>query len=426
MNRFDQYPRVGEYDVVVVGGGTAGFAAAASAARRGARTLLLEEKAYLGGTATGAQIGQLMGFADGEAAAPQKGILADVLSGLQAENGTDGIVSIYLCGRKDLEIQVIPYVPETLMRVIHRIVRAAGVEVLLHTRVIGVDTENGSISAVAFHNEQGIQRVRGKVVIDASFHGSVAADAGCRWQAGDENGVLQPGTLMYQMADVNQAAYAACTQPQRKEIALQGIAEGKLFVNNLLARPLPDTMTYCNMGRISVNPLDTRQWSEAEMDSREQIKGISDYFTAHVPGFEKAHLSSTGDFTGLRDSRRILGSYVLKNQDVLEGTEFPDAIARSSYPIDIHDANGVDSIIKKPKTGVFSIPYRAMVTNEISNLILAGRCISTEYEAHACVRVMITCMRMGEAAGLAAAESIRQGVQANKLNGESLKQQLLG
>ena len=128
----------------------------------------------------------------------------------------------------------------------------------------------------------------------------------------------------------------------------------------------------------------------------------------------------------MRDSRRILGSYVLKNQDVLEGTEFPDAIARSSYPIDIHDANGVDSIIKKPKTGVFSIPYRAMVTNEISNLILAGRCISTEYEAHACVRVMITCMRMGEAAGLAAAESIRQGVQANKLNGESLKQQLLG
>ena len=184
MNRFDQYPLVGEYDVVVVGGGTAGFAAAASAARRGARTLLLEEKAYLGGTATGAQIGQLMGFADGEAAAQQKGILADVLSGLQAENGTDGIVSIYLCGRKDLEIQVIPYVPETLMRVIHRIVRAAGVEVLLHTRVIGVDTENGSISAVAFHNEQGIQRVRGKVVIDASFHGSVAADAGCRWQAG--------------------------------------------------------------------------------------------------------------------------------------------------------------------------------------------------------------------------------------------------
>ena len=310
MNRFDQYPLVGEYDVVVVGGGTAGFAAAASAARRGARTLLLEEKAYLGGTATGAQIGQLMGFADGE--------------------------------------------------------------------------------------------------------------------AGDENGVLQPGTLMYQMADVDQAAYAACTQPQRKEIALQGIAEGKLFVNNLLARPLPDTMTYCNMGRISVNPLDTRQWSEAEMDSREQIKGISDYFTAHVPGFENAHLSSTGDFTGLRDSRRILGSYVLKNQDVLEGTEFPDAIARSSYPIDIHDANGVDSIIKKPKTGVFSIPYRAMVTNEISNLILAGRCISTEYEAHACVRVMITCMRMGEAAGLAAAESIRQGVQANKLNGESLKQHLLG
>ena len=262
-------------------------------------------------------------------------------------------------------------------------------------------------------------------MIDASFHGSVAADAGCRWEAGDTDGVLQPGTLMYQMADVDQSAYGACPQEKRREIALQGIAEGKLFVNNLLARPLPNTMTYCNMGRIQINPLDTRQWSEAEMDAREQIKGISDYFIAHVPGFEKAHVSDTGAFTGLRDSRRIMGKYVLKNADVLEGVEFDDAIARSSYPIDIHDANGVDSIIKKPKTGVFSIPYRAMITNEVSNLILAGRCISTEYEAHACIRVMITCMRMGEAAGLAAAESLAQGVQPNQLDGKFLKKRLL-
>lgn len=425
MKKFDSFPLAGTFDVIIVGGGTAGFAAAVSAARQGASTLLLEEKAYLGGTATGAQVGQLMGFVDGEASVPQKGILADVLNGLEQDCGSGGISSIYLCGRRDLEIQVVPYIPESLIRVIHRLVRAAGVHVLLHTRVIGVDTENGRITSVAFHNEQGIQRVQGKVVIDASFHGSAAADAGCRWMAGDDQGVLQPGTLMYQMAGVDIDRYDACSQSKRREIAEQGIAEGHLFVNNLLARPLPNTMVYCNMSRIRVNPLDPLQWSQAEMDAREQVKDISDYFIAHVPGFENAHLSDTGAFTGLRDSRRILGKYVLKNRDVLEGTEFDDAVARSSYPIDIHDANGVDSIIKKPRTGVFSIPYRAMVTNEVDNLILAGRCISTEYEAHACVRVMITCMRIGEAAGLAAAESLRAGIAPNVLDGCILKHRLL-
>ena len=129
---------------------------------------------------------------------------------------------------------------------------------------------------------------------------------------------------------------------------------------------------------------------------------------------------------GLRDSRRIVGSYVLTNEDVLEGREFPDTVAQSSYPIDVHDAKGSGSVIKKPQTGIFSIPYRSMVTDEISNLIVTGRCISTEHEAHASMRVMITCMRLGEAAGMAAVESIGSGIPANSLDGSVLKAKLLG
>ena len=158
MSKFDFSPLVGEYDTVVVGGGTAGFAAAIASAKNGAKTLLLEEKAFLGGTATGAQIGQLMGFAEQEGLGPQKGILKEVLDGLNAEHGTPGVQTIYLCGRKDLELQVIPYEHEALIRVIHRLVQAAGVDVLLHTRVIGTESEDGTISTVVFHNEEGIQR----------------------------------------------------------------------------------------------------------------------------------------------------------------------------------------------------------------------------------------------------------------------------
>ena len=425
MSKFDFSPLVGEYDTVVVGGGTAGFAAAIASAKNGAKTLLLEEKAFLGGTATGAQIGQLMGFAEQEGLGPQKGILKEVLDGLNAEHGTPGDQTIYLCGRKYLELQVIPYEHEALIRVIHRLVQAAGVDVLLHTRVIGTESEDGTISTVVFHNEEGIQRVSAKVVIDASFHATVAVDAGCHYEIGDHSGVLQPGSLMYEMANVDGPTYDAIPQPEKQAIANRGVAEGKLKVNNLLARPLPNGLRYCNMSRITINPLDTRQWTQAEMDAREQVKTISDYFVAHVPGFADACLASTGTFTGLRDSRRIMGKYVLTNEDVLEGHRFDDAVVRSSYPIDIHDANGVDSVIKKPKTGVFFIPYRCMVTNEVSNLILAGRCISTEYEAHATIRVMITCMRLGEAAGMAAAQSLKTGIAPNQLDGKTFGSQLM-
>jgi len=425
MSRFVAFPLAGEYDTVVVGGGTAGFAAAVTSAKNGAKTLLLEEKAFLGGTATGGQIGMLMGFAEGEDQAPKKGIVKAVLDGLNEEGATSGVQIIYLCGRADLAIPVIPYEHEALIRVIQRLTLESGAEILLHTRVIGIEAKDGQITEVVFHNLEGIQKVRAKVVIDASFHGSAAVDAGCRYALGDSLGVLQPGSLMYEMSGVDGDIYDALPQPEKKAIADRGIAEGKLKVNNLLARPLPNGLRYCNMSRVSVNPLDTRDWTRAELEAREQVKVISDYFTSHVPGFSQARLASTGSFTGLRDSRRILGKYVLTSEDVLEGHTFADAVVKSSYPIDIHEANGVDSVIKKPKTGFFYIPYRAMVTEEVSNLILAGRCISTEYEAHACIRVMITCMRLGEVAGLAAAESVKTNVAPNQLDGAGIGARLI-
>ena len=413
------------YEVIVAGGGTAGFAAAVTAAKAGKKTLLIEEKAYLGGTATGAQICQFLGFANGEDQIPQKGIIRAVLDGLTTAGGSKGIEQIYLSGNKDLGVLVIPYESDVLKDVIDNLVCEAGVDVLFHTRVIGAETSDGKITGLRIHNEEGIQTVTGDIVIDATFHGSVAVSCGCPWKMGDENGVLQPGSLIYKMMNVDQERYAKVSQKEKEELAAKGIAEGCLYVNNLLARPLPSGVLYSNMSRLEINPLDTFAWSKAEMEARRQIRKISRFFIENVPGFEHSFLVASGDFTGLRDSRRIMGKYVLTNEDVLEGRFFEDAVAKSSYPIDIHDTDGVSSRVVKPKTGVFYIPYRSQVTDEISNLILAGRCISAEYEAHACIRVMITCMRLGEAAGLAAAESLNQGCAANELDGKILKEKLL-
>lgn len=425
MSKFEAFPIVGEYDVVVMGGGTAGFAAAMTSAMRGARTLLVEQRAFLGGTATGAKIGMFMGFAEGEGFAPKKGVVKAVLDGLTEEKATPGVQTIYLSGRKDLELQVIPYEHEALIRVIHRLVRRSGADVLLHSRVVGTETDGGKITSIAFHNEQGIQRVRAKVFVDSSFHATPSVDAGCKFMAGNNDGVLQPGTLMYEMSDVNGGEYDSIPQSQKQAIAETGIKAGVLKVNNLLARPLQNGIRYCNMSRVKVNPLDAFQWTESEFEAREQVKAISDYFIGNVPGFGGAALSGTGSFTGLRDSRRIIGRYVLKNEDVLEGREFPDSVAKSSYPIDIHDTAGTGSTIRKPKTGIFFIPYRSTVTDEISNLILAGRCISAEHEAHAAIRVMITCMRLGESAGFAASESVLTGVPANQLDGNAIGRSIM-
>ena len=130
------------YECIVVGGGTAGFAAAVTAAKSGVKTLLIEERGSLGGTATGARIGQLMGFAAGEDKAEKKGIVKEVLERLLAEGGSNGIETIYLCGDPDLDVAVIPYDSEIMKDVMEDLVFESGADVLLHTRVIGTETKD--------------------------------------------------------------------------------------------------------------------------------------------------------------------------------------------------------------------------------------------------------------------------------------------
>jgi len=415
---------MGEYDVVVVGGGTAGFAAGVSASEHGLSTLIVEENAYLGGTCTGAAISQLMGFADGEVSSPITGIVGRVLDELTKRNASNGIETIYLSGDKNLAVPVIPYDSEEMKCVMADMVMSSGCDVLLHTRAIAAECHDGSIDSIVIHNEEGIQRVKAKVFIDASFHASLSKDAGVKTVVGDENGVMQPGTLMFKMGNADIDAFKAFPVPERKALAKKGIEEGRMYVANLLARPLPNGLAYLNMSRIKANPMDTLTWGKAEIEARRQVKRISSFFVENVPGFKDAKLCETGAFLGLRDSRRIVGKYVLKDSDVLEGTVFEDKVAISSYPIDIHDANGHGSIVKKPLKGSFSIPYRSMVTNEVRNLIVAGRCISTEPGAHASIRVMVTCIRLGEAAGIASSLSITEKEDANTLDGRKVSKEI--
>lgn len=411
------------YDIVVAGGGTAGVAAAIAAAKQEKKVLLLENQGFLGGMSTGGMISQFMGFADGVTSENVSGIMGGILRRLWAAEAAAKIETIYLLHRKDLDVKAAAYDSEVLKAVLDDMVQEAGVEVLFHTRVIDTVTEGGNIQSLLIHNADGIQQVTAQVYIDATFHGTLAETAGCPWEKGDEHGVLQPGTLMFRLLNVDIDAFSALSYEEKDRLGKLGVAEGALFTTAILCRPVYDGLSYCNMSRVQVDATIPADLSRAEAAGRKQVQGILSFLKKNVPGFEKATLATTGVYLGLRDSRRIVGQHTLTADEILNSTKFDDHVAVSSYPIDIHDANGSDSIIQKPTNGNYYIPYRCMVGN-IENLIVTGRAISADHAAHAAIRVMATCVQLGEAAGVAAAMSINQATAPSKLNGAAVSKAL--
>lgn len=425
MKDWKDYPLYGEYDVVIAGGGTAGFAAGATAARNGLKTLIIEEQAFLGGTSTGGGVGVFFGFEKNETTETLHGIVKDMMDRMIEKRGSEGIQTIYCLGLKEMDVPAAQYNDDILKIVMDEIVTESGAFVLFHTRFIDVDMDEGTINHLIIHNNKGIQRVKARVFIDASFHATVAKDAKVRYELGDYDGIIQPGTLMYKTANVDFKEYERIPIKERQALAKRGLEEKKLAVNFLLARQLQNSSVFHNQSRMTVDPTNPEKWSQAETAIRSQVISISDWWINNVPGFENAYLSSISPFMGLRDSRRIIGKHILTKDDIMSGEDFEDAIASSSYPIDIHHHDGSkDNTLIRPEKGSYYIPYRCMITNEVNNLIVAGRCISADHLAHSALRVTITCMRMGEAAGIAAAESILKNIQANELDGTIIKRKV--
>lgn len=405
------------YDVVVVGGGTSGFSAGISAAREGARTLIIEEQAFLGGMATGGMVSMFMGFASDDRL-PLKGNVGEMLQRLNALNACSSLQTIYLAGRKDMDVHAIVYDAESLKYVLDEMVLESGAKVILHSRVVGADVADGKIKSVLVSTTEGLVKITARVFIDASFHGRLALLAGVPLQPDFAEEQLQPGSLMFKMAPVDIEKLQTVSKEEKEHYVSKGIADGDLFIDNILARPLGYAdITFHNMSRVPVDPLDTVAWSCAEQTGRKQAQKISSFLQKNVPGFEKARLISTGAFLGMRDSCRFVGKYTLTGEDVMQSVRFDDAVATNEFPVDIHQGRGYTFI--KPAKGQSYIPFRCMQC-EVENLLLTGRCISADKQAHGSLRVMITCMRLGQAAGLAAQKSILSGTLVRDFDGTTL------
>ena len=182
-----------------------------------------------------------------------------------------------------------------------------------------------------------------------------------------------------------------------------------------------------NMTRVTgLDPLDADDLTRAEIETRRQTMTLVGFFRTRVPGFEHCRLAATPAQVGVRESRRIIGEYRLTGEDLLAGATFADAVARSGYPIDIHNPSGEGTTtVRLPAGRTYEIPYRCLVPLVVDDLLVAGRCISVTHEALASTRLTPTIMTLGQAAGVAAVHSLRAAVTPRHLDTDALRAALI-
>jgi hypothetical protein len=436
-----------DYDVLVVGGGNAGCAAALAAARTGARTLLVERYGFLGGTATAAMVGPWMTFHSG-ADRIVGGIAQEIVERLIALGGSPG----HIPDASGYVPTITPFDPEIHKALLFDLMRESDVHLLLHALVVDAVRDGDRVGGATFATVGGPRTVRARCTIDATADAFVAAYAGCEMQQGDERGRVQPSSLMFRLSHVDMDALAeyvrAHPDQMRTELApeartaaaltavaglyelwQQAQADGIAIPRELVSffiSPYPDEVTV-NMTRvIDIDPLDPDDLTRAEIEARGQMMRLVEFFRARVPGFANARIAASATQLGVRESRRIVGEYTLTREDILERRTFDDAIARSAYPIDIHNPSGSGTTTHRLPPGTsYEIPYRCLVPRHRTDLLVAGRCISTTHEALASTRLTPTVMTLGQAAGTAAALALAAGVTPRMLDARVLRERLI-
>jgi hypothetical protein len=340
--------------------------------------------------------------------------------------------------------------PDVTKTVAWDIMDDAGVDVLLYTFVTDTIVENGKVTGVIIETKAGREAILAKTIIDCTGDGDVAFRAGVECNKGDENGGMQPPTLMFLMRGVEMQKLrdAICNEPEKFDMDVMPpsqFREGKFITvglrgcileaqkqgykvpvaRTILITGLNDDEIWVNMTRVNgVDSTDPASYTRGEHDARRQMYEVTDYLKNFVPGFESAWIERSAAFMGIRESRVIVGKYVMTAKDILEQKSFDDVIAVAGYPVDIHHAQGGDCTMLFCEDA-YDIPYRVLVPEHIEGLLVAGRCSSMDHEAMAATRVMSTCMALGEAAGVAARVALADGVAPSQVDVKKVQDALL-
>lgn len=391
-------------DVFIAGGGPAGVAAAVAARSAGASVFLAEGFTCFGGMGTAARVPVFMNWTDGK---------RDIACGF----GTRF--------RDRLERAGAMYYGafnfEAVKREYDAVMVESGADFLFQTRVIDVVREGDAIKFAIVAAPSGIWAVKAKVFIDATGNGDVAAQAGVSFAKGDATGHMMPGSLLSSWAGIDWKRWDA-ERPKKYHYSAElarAVADGVFKEPDLHMTGLyrfPDGYATANIGHVfNLDGTDERSLTKGYVRGRESMVEYERYFREYLKlGMENIRLVETAAMMGVRETRRIAGDYELSLDDYVKRAVFPDEIGRYAYPIDIHPSTADKAAYEKHldefhrlyryKDGEsYGIPYRILCAKGVSNLLVAGRCVSTDQMVQSSIRVMPACYLTGQAAGFAAA-----------------------
>lgn len=411
-----------ETDVLVVGGGAAGVAAAVAAARMGRNVLLVEAQGCFGGVGTSGMVPSFATFTDGVN---------------QLAAGIGGEIRSNVSRHVPVSQAWTPIQTEELKREYDRIVSESGVNFLFFTTVADVVAADGHVDYAVLTSRTGLYAVKADVYIDCTGDGEFTAMAGGKFSCGDEHGDTMPPTVCSLWTDVNAEGYWKTDIPARLEKAIEDgvFTYEDRHLTGISFRE--DGLGGGNIGHIfGTDPLDQRSVTNAMVWGRKSMLEYQNFYRNYVGGCENIRLVSTAGMLGVRESRRIICDYTLSVQDFIDRAKFDDEIGRYCYAVDIHVMNTSREEMKRfeaeykqnlryGKGESYGIPYRSLIPVSFDNVLTAGRCMGTDRQMEASIRVMPGCYITGQAAGTAAALAVDNRGEVRRVSPLALQFELV-
>ena len=426
-----QTPVFGEYEVVVLGGGPAGIAAALAAGRCGRSTILIERYGFLGGAGTAAGLSTFCGLhanLHGEHKLVIHGVLDDLLDRLERMNG---LREPHMSVQNRIQAQA--YDISAYKIATDELLAECGVKVLFHAYAAAcVMKSEDAIEALLVETKSGRLAIKGQIFIDGSGDGDLAAWSGAPYEVGNGKGNMLYPSTMFRINGVDpvKAGEAWTLIPKLMEEA--ELAGRRFPRKKPIVRPQKNPIEWrANLTQIknpdgtAVSGIDAEQFSYGEIEGRRQCWDVFEFIKSVTPGFENAYIVEIAPQIGIRETRRIVGDYVLTEADILGCADFDDAIGVNGWPVEAHVAGDVVfKFAAMGSRGFNQIPYRIILPQHVENLFVVGRCASMTHDGQSSARVSGPCYVMGQAAGTAAHLAIAAGTTPRRVDVRALQRRL--